>query len=135
MEIAGATDLPHLNADALACGTTDHNAADSPESSLLGCSIAQCPGAALAASPLSGVSSKSAAMLIVHGEDDCVISPAQAVKLYDALRDAGVYTLLRLLPGVGHDDASGAAAIADDIDAFLDVHLMHAGARPRPSHH
>ncbi|HEY6213465.1 MAG TPA: Ig-like domain repeat protein, partial [Vicinamibacterales bacterium] len=128
IEESGATDLPSLAADSLACNSGDHSA----ESDLLGCALDACGAAA---SPTRNASAASAATLIIHGENDCVVGPEQATRLYDALRNAGVYTFLDLVRNGGHEDASGNADVAGEIDSFLDVHLLRLGARPRPSRH
>lgn len=135
VEQGGASDLPALDSDALACSTVTHSGDDSAEAFLLGCTFAACSTKTLEASPAREVPSSSAATMIVHGDADCVIPPNQAMRLYDGLRAAGVYAQLRMLTGIGHLDVSGTPPLSDDIDAFLDVHLMHSGARPRPSHH
>lgn len=79
-----------------------HNAPDSPESQLLGGPVQERADAALAASPLTYVSSDDPPFLLLHGDADRLVPFQQSLILRDALSAAGVAVDLRILPGAGH---------------------------------
>ncbi|MBW6437220.1 alpha/beta hydrolase [Actinoplanes hulinensis] len=83
-------------------GTQDHDAADSPESLLIGGPVQQLPAAAAAASPVSYVSAAAPPMLLVHGDEDRVVPAGQTRELYDRLHAAGAPVTLRLVTGADH---------------------------------
>jgi acetyl esterase/lipase len=118
---SGIAEPSALDRDALACSTMQWNAATSPVSQLIGCSVADCPASAEAAAPARYAGAGDAAMLLMHGSADCFVSPMQSERLYDSLTRAGVDATLRVYDSVGHGGAfwTSAAAYAD-IDAFLD---------------
>jgi len=66
-------------------------------------------------------------MLLMHGDADCFISPAQSESLYGALTHAGVDATLRLVGGIDHDSTfwSSAAAFAE-VESFLERSLKPA---------
>ncbi len=99
----------------------DAEAADSPESILIGCPARECPDAAQAASPLTYVSSDAPPFLIMAGEKDCTVPPRQSKLLHEQLLLKGVDTTFHLVKGAGHGDdrwADGDVRLA--VDAFLD---------------
>jgi len=53
-------------------------------------------------SPMAFVSVKSAPALVMHGQDDFVVSPEQSRKFAEALKSAGVSAELVLIPGARH---------------------------------
>ncbi len=101
----GPTDF--LQMDAQFAGTScpvTHDAADSPESQVIGAAIQTVPEKAKAANPITYVSAKAPPFLIQHGTADCNVPPQQGQLLYDALApligaDNVTYTLLE---GAGH---------------------------------
>jgi acetyl esterase/lipase len=101
----GPTDF--LQMDAQFAGTScpvTHDAADSPESMLLGAAIQSVPEQAKAVNPITYVSNQSPAFLIQHGTQDCNVPPQQSQLLYDALKatigESNV--TLTLIEGAGH---------------------------------
>jgi acetyl esterase/lipase len=58
--------------------------------------------AAREASPLTYVSSRFPPVLLVHGTADTLVASRSSIRLYDALREAGVTTELHLVAGVDH---------------------------------
>lgn len=82
----------------------DHNAADSPESKLVGAEIQSVPDVVATTNPMNYISSDDAPFLIQHGSADCNIPPIQGKNLADALAPAigaenATYTLI---DGAGH---------------------------------
>ena len=125
VEWGGATNLLRMNATALPCSTIDHNSGTSRESQLLGCTLPSCTEKAAEASPVTWVSPIDAAFLIAHGQQDCSVPPAQALELYNALRDSGGDASLQLVNGVGgHTDEYWSSEDAlSQVDIFFDTKL------------
>ena len=74
----------------------------------------------------------AAPFLILQGEDDDVVPPADSEKLYDALRTAGVNASLSMIANATHDPALwSTTGVLTQVDAFLDRTLK--GGRHRPS--
>ncbi len=109
----GPTDF--LQMDAQFAGTAcpqDHNAANSPESQLVGAPIQTKPDLVKLVNPITYISPKAPPFLIQHGTADCNVPPQQGKILADALipaigADKVTYTLLQ---GAGHGDAAFSAA-------------------------
>ena len=126
----------------------DHDAANSPESTLVGCAIQTCPEAVAKANPITYVDGDEPAMRIFHGTADPLLPPDQSVRLYEALVAAGDEATLTIVDGAGHSvpqiiDADGytvrtvnrggredvgrtPAPTWDEIDRFLHVALNRA---------
>jgi dipeptidyl aminopeptidase/acylaminoacyl peptidase len=84
-----------------------HDAPDSPEARLIGGPISARPEAAQQASPVTHVRAGMPPFLLVYGDHDEIVPPAQSRLLADALRAAGAEVRLVPMPGSGHDfDAS-----------------------------
>lgn len=79
-----------------------HDAADAPESLLLGVPPSEDRERARWASPISYVSNESAPTLLVHGTADLVVPFAQSVAHDEALRSAGVPSTLIPVPDADH---------------------------------
>jgi acetyl esterase/lipase len=121
----GPSDLASMNAQAAAAGckgSLDHDAPDSPESLLLGCTIteARCRPQVQAASPVHYVDAGDPPMLLEHGALDCVVPAQQSRDLHKALSAAGVDSQLVLIPGQDHGGAPFHRAV---LDGFLDSRL------------
>ena len=123
----GPTDF--LQMDEQFAGTScpaNHDAADSPESQVIGAAIQTVPEKAQAANPITYVSAKAPPFLIQHGTADCNVPPQQGQLLYDALapligKDKVTYTLLQ---GAGHggsqfSDAANMTVVLDFLDGAL----------------
>lgn len=103
----------------------DHNAADSPESMLVGGALQKSKQAARAASPVSYVTPDDPPFLIVHGTADPLVPYPQSQTLHKLLGSAKVPTTLIPVDNGGHGnfrDPSINAAVA----AFLTKHLIAA---------
>jgi len=120
----GPTDFLQMNDHP---GSMDHNAADSPESQLVGGPIQEHPDRVAAANPITYISGDEPPFLIMHGDSDMLVPHHQSVLLYRALKKAGVEVTLRTLPGVGHDGPEfRAPEIIDEVIAFFGRHLRPA---------
>jgi acetyl esterase/lipase len=103
-----------------------HNAADSPESKLVGATIQTVPDLVKTTNPMNYIDATDAPFLIQHGSADCNIPPVQGKNLADALgaaigADNATYTLI---DGAGHGGAQfETAENLQVVIGFLDKHL------------
>jgi acetyl esterase/lipase len=77
------------------------------------------------ADPANRVTAQTPPFLILHGDDDRIIAPAQTARLHQALRAAGVDSTRYVLKGGGHGELSdspqmwSSAEIIDRVVEFL----------------
>ncbi len=124
----GPTDLLLMNKQAIAGSTLDHDAPDSPESKLVGGPIQQQPFTSLAqkANPIQYVSKDDPPFLIVHGDNDRLVSYRQSELLQAALTKAGVPSKLQIEPGADHGLSGGKRSRTELVEqavGFFDQHL------------
>lgn len=103
-------------------GRAARNAADSPESILVGGAIQQHPAMAKNASPIDHVGAGDAPHLIVHGTADPIVPFAQSVNYKKRLVDAGVPAVLITVQDGRHGQGFGPAVnhiVADYLDQEL----------------
>jgi acetyl esterase/lipase len=95
--------IDFLAMDAQFAGTecpATHDAADSPESMLVGAPIQTVPEIVATTNPMNYIDATDAPFLIQHGSADCNIPPVQGQNLADALgAERATYTLI---DGAGH---------------------------------
>ncbi len=117
----GPTDFLQMNTQG---SRMDHDAADSPESQLVGGLIQQNPDRVKAANPMTYITADDPPILIMHGDQDPLVPFGQSVIFHEALQNVGVdATLYRVRDG-GHGgkgflEPAAAKAIWD----FFDRHL------------
>jgi acetyl esterase/lipase len=124
----GPTDF--LKMDSMAsthgCAPFGHNAANSPESALIGYQITKRPDLVAKANPITYISSDDPPFFIEHGLIDCTVSHEQSQLLYDKLLPVlgGQKLKLKFFEDTGHGGGlfSNAATVMEVID-FLDLHL------------
>jgi len=102
-------------------GAMDHDAADSPESRLIGGPVQQNKEKVKRANPISYVSKDDPPFLIVHGDKDQLVPHNQSQLLYDALKNAGVQVRFHTVKGAGHGFDS--LQVDKMVDNFFDNHL------------
>jgi acetyl esterase/lipase len=111
----------------------DHDAADSPESELVGGPVQQNKYKAAKASPVTYVSADDPPFLIMHGDRDPLVPIAQSRELAEALKAAGVDVTFEVIKGAGH---GGPEFLADEamrrVTAFFDEHLKQPKAATKP---
>jgi acetyl esterase/lipase len=90
VDMFGPVNLHRLSDDCAGQCVMDHSAADSPESSLLGCALSECLDQAELASVSTYVTADDPPFLIIHGDQDSTIPIAQSMNLVSDLEDAGV---------------------------------------------
>ncbi|MBK9389310.1 MAG: alpha/beta hydrolase [Bacteroidetes bacterium] len=85
------------------CGSEmKHDAADSPESLLVGGPIQQNVDKCAIADPITYVDKNDPPFLILHGDKDPLVPWCQSQRLYDALQKKGVKSEFIVVPGGGH---------------------------------
>lgn len=73
---------------------------------LLGYAVRQQPEAARRASPVAHVTGTAPPFLLLHGDEDPLVPPAQSEALHRALTSAGATSDLIIVPGAVHEDAA-----------------------------
>ena len=104
-----------------------HNAADSPESKLIGGAIQQSKDACRRANPITYISSDDPPFLIVHGDKDTVVPYNQSELLHEALKNSGVPIIFHTVEGGGHGGFRD-REIDKMVDDFFDKYLMPNGS-------
>ena len=98
-----------------------HDAADSPESLLIGGAIQDNKKKTLTADPISYVTKDDSPFLIVHGTKDMAVPYNQSVILNAALNKVGVPTALLTVVDGGH--GVGGGVLKKRLQIFFDHHL------------
>ena len=99
-----------------------HDAADSPESLLVGGPLQETKEAARSASPITYASKDDPPFLIVHGDKDPLVPYNQSERLTEALGKASVDVTLIKIIGGGHGGFRG-EELPRRVRLFLDKHL------------
>jgi len=99
-----------------------HNAANSPESKLIGGALLDHKEQARAASPITYVAAGDPPFLIIHGDADPVVPFNQSERLQAALKKAGVESILIAVTGAGHGGFRN-PEVDHRIRQFFDKHL------------
>ena len=100
----------------------NHNAADSPESLLIGGAIQENKEKTRNASPITYVSKDDANILIMHGDKDPLVPHQQSVSFHAALRKADVNSIFVTVAGGGH--GFGGAQVDARLKAFLQKYAL-----------
>jgi acetyl esterase/lipase len=96
------TDLAGLPSDLEDVGAVPDRGPDSREALLLGNPASSVPELARQASPVTHAGAGAPPILLMHGDVDELVPPAQSVRLAEALRVAGATVELELIPGATH---------------------------------
>jgi acetyl esterase/lipase len=100
----------------------EHDAANSPESLLVGCPIQTCPADTQAANPITYVEGSEVATLLLHGFMDPLVPHGQSELLYDALAAAGNEVTFISVDNAGHSPQE-----IRDGDEFTVYHTNRGG--------
>ncbi|MBI4660219.1 MAG: prolyl oligopeptidase family serine peptidase [Verrucomicrobia bacterium] len=104
-----------------------HDAANSPESRLVGGLLQEKRDLAKTSNPLTYVDKNDPPFLIMHGDNDQLVPLGQSVILAKALIDAGVEVHIKTLAGAGHGGPQfGSAESQRLIEEFLSRKLKAA---------
>jgi acetyl esterase/lipase len=107
----------------------DHDAANSPESKLVGGAIQEHPERCRQASPLAYVTSDDAPFLVVHGTRDQVVAYNQSELLKESLERAKVPVGLLTVKNGGH--GLGGPVLNARVRAFLEHRFYRRGVAPK----
>lgn len=118
----GPTNFLTMNETAIETARLDHNAADSPESLLIGGAIQENPDKVATADPITYVSADDPPFLIVHGTMDPLVSFNQSELLYAALEKKGVEKTFITIDG-GEHGRGFPPKTTELVEAFFDHHL------------
>jgi len=121
VDFFGPTDLTQMAKDSLPNPPFDHDAADSPESKLLGGPVQENKEKAARANPITYVTPSDPPFLIMHGNRDNLVPFQQSELLRDALQQAGVPVTLRIIESAGH--GFGGREIDQQVAEFFDRQL------------
>ena len=100
----------------------DHDAADSPESQLIGEAIQENKKQTLTADPISYVDKGDASFLIMHGTKDMLVPYNQSVLLNNALKKSRVQSALLTVEGGGHSGGNGVLPVR--FREFIEINLL-----------
>jgi acetyl esterase/lipase len=121
--------IDFLNMDEQFAGTScpqSHNAADSPESKLVGAEIQSVPDLVKTTNPMNYIDADDAPFFIQHGSADCNIPPVQGKDLADALAPliGADHATYMLIDSAGHGgEQFGTAENLQLVIDFLDEYL------------
>lgn len=123
VDFFGPTDFLQMDAHALESAPFKHDAANSPESKLVGGAIQENKEKVARANPITYVSKDDPPFLIVHGDKDPLVPIHQSELLDQALRLKGVATMFKTVEGAGHGFGQN-AEVNELVDIFFDRHLQ-----------
>ena len=118
----GPTDVLKMNNQAGEKGVLDHDAADSPESQLVGGAIQENREQARKLNPIEYLSADDPPFLIMHGDRDFLVPIQQSQQLHAALQKAGRPSELVVIEGKGHGGFD-TQQVRPQIIRFFDRHL------------
>lgn len=116
----GPTDLLTMNAFP---SKIDHDAANSPESMLIGGPIQKHKEKAAKANPITYITTEAAPFLIMHGDDDLLVPLNQSQLLFEALERSGVEATLEIIAGGGHGKNFSSPDLLKQVKNFFKIHL------------
>lgn len=124
----GPTNFLQMDSLALAqgCTSSNHNAANSPESELIGFQITTRPDLVAKVNPITYISADDPPFFIEHGLIDCTVAHGQSQQLYNQLLPVlGAQKVkLKLLDATGHGGGLFSAfATVTEVTDFLDTYL------------
>ncbi len=122
----GPTDFLQMDAHALDRAPFQHDAADSPESKLIGGPIQQQRDKVARANPITYVTPDDPPFLVVHGDQDPLVPLHQSQLLVEALQKAGVAVQFHVVRGAGHGFGRN-AEVQRLVDEFFRRQLQGAG--------
>lgn len=104
VDLFGPTVFYKMNSQRIS-GGMEHDAANSPESSLIGGPIQENHDLCDLANPLTYIDANDPAFLIIHGDRDALVPLGQSILLRDALTEKKVKNEMFTVEGAGHEDA------------------------------
>lgn len=129
VDFFGPTDFTQMSTYAPKDGPFDHDAADSPESQLIGGAVQENKDKCARANPITYVGADDPPFLIMHGDKDNLVPYQQSEMLRDALQKAGVPVTFKIVKGAGH--GFGGREIDRQVEEFFEAHLKLAANHPK----
>ena len=135
IDIYGLSDLTKVGADYSTEVQMLHKSAGASQALFVngvppfvkGGAIDEYPEKAKAANPMSYISGKSAPFLLMHGDQDKLVSPSQTELLHAALREHGIESTRYVVEGATHADQYWyQPAVEKIIISFLDEKLKRS---------
>jgi acetyl esterase/lipase len=123
-EAAGPTDFLQLNTCPEMPPATDHDAAGSPASRLIGGPIQEHPDECALANPITYADPSDPPFAIFHGDEDTQVPWCQSRLLYQALRASHVPVVFTLVEGANHNNLSTSQEAVDKIVSFIKEMLI-----------
>ena len=120
-EISGPADLLRMYRDVSAESSDIATEAKQAIEGLIGGPMSEKQANAVAASPVTYITKDDPPFLIIHGEEDTTVPVSQSRLFADALRAAGVPTILDAVPRRGH--GTGGPRFEPMITSFFDKYL------------
>ncbi|MBA3963846.1 MAG: alpha/beta hydrolase [Chthoniobacterales bacterium] len=120
-EISGPADLVRMYHDVSAESSDIATEAKQAIEGLIGGPMADKQANAVAASPMTYITKNDPPFLIIHGEEDTTVPVSQSRLFAEALKAAGVPTILDIVPMRGH--GTGGPRFEPMITSFFDKYL------------
>ncbi len=125
----GPTDFLQMDAHSTPNPRIVHDAANSPESQLVGGPIQEHRDRVALANPLTYISKADPPFLIMHGDRDPLVPLHQSQLLHAALEKAGVKSTLHVVEGGGH--GFGGDDVRRRVREFFVAHLRPSASKPK----
>lgn len=104
IDLYGLSDLTRVGADFPESVQKVHESPAAPEALLLnGAAVKETPEKAAAANPINYISKATPPFLLMHGDQDNVVSPSQTELLHQALIKNGIDSTRYIVKGAGHN--------------------------------
>jgi len=88
--------------EGIGCSSANHNAANSPESILLGCALPTCPERVASADPMAKIDLSDPYFFITCGDHDCNVAPYSSFVFDSLLTAIGLPHTYELMAGQAH---------------------------------
>lgn len=103
VDLFGPTDFLQMDGhEGIGCSSANHNAANSPESLLLGCALPTCPERVESANPMHYLDPADGRFYVSCGDHDCLVAPYSSFLFDSALTSLGMSHTYELVAGQGH---------------------------------
>ncbi len=103
VDLFGPTDFLQMDGhEGIGCSSANHNAANSPESILLGCALPTCPERVESANPMHYLDPADGRFYVSCGDHDCLVAPYSSFLFDSTLTSLGMPHTYELVAGQGH---------------------------------
>lgn len=103
VDLFGPTDFLQMDGhEGIGCSSANHNAANSPESILLGCALPTCPERVESANPMHYLDPADGRFYVSCGDHDCLVAPYSSLLFDNALTSLGMPHTYERVAGQGH---------------------------------